>query len=67
MSPPQEKDFIEKTYKRAHSYVELLKKAGISTQVDVHAYTTLDEKVEGVKYYSSPEELFKALLSYLGE
>lgn len=65
VSPPHDKDFIEKTYHRSKSYVELLSKAGIQTKVDVHAYTVSPEKVEGVRYYSTPEELFTALLDYV--
>ncbi|MCR8463663.1 MAG: type I-A CRISPR-associated protein Cas7/Csa2 [Crenarchaeota archaeon] len=65
ISPPHDKNFIEKTYSRAKSYVDLLRKAGLETKVDVHAYTVLSERVEGVKYHSPPEELFAALLNYV--
>ncbi|MEM4536998.1 MAG: DevR family CRISPR-associated autoregulator, partial [Nitrososphaerota archaeon] len=65
VSPPHDKNFIEKTFQRAKSYIELLDKAGLHTKVDVHAYTTLPEKVNGVKYHSLPEELFKSLLDYV--
>lgn len=63
VSPPQGKDFIKSTYQRAKGYEELLEKAGLKTKVDVYAYTTLSERIEGVTYYSLPEDLFKALLS----
>lgn len=65
VSPPHDKGFIEKTYHRSKSYVELLNKTGIQTNVDVHAYTTSPEKVGGVKYHTTPEELFKVLLNYV--
>ncbi|MEM0217684.1 MAG: type I-A CRISPR-associated protein Cas7/Csa2 [Candidatus Nezhaarchaeales archaeon] len=65
VSPPHDKNFIEKTYQRAKSYIELLGKVGLRTKVDVHAYTTLPERVSGVQYHSLPEELFKSLLDYV--
>lgn len=65
VNPPHDKNFIEKTYRRARSYVDLLKKAGLETKVDVHAYTVSLERIEDVKYHSLPEELFSALLNYV--
>jgi len=65
ISPPHEKAFIKKTLERSKSYVELLNSIGLSTQINIYAYAAVDERIDGVHYYDSPEALFKALIDAL--
>ncbi len=63
VSPPQRRDYIQETIRRAEKYVELLGKTGINGRVDILTYNYTGHK----QNYSTLEELFSAILDKLGE
>jgi len=66
VSPPGRKEFIEETLHRRNSFQEMMEKLGISSKVDLFAYSSEVKIPDNVNPASNVEDLFKMVIEKLG-
>ncbi|MBO3754142.1 MAG: type I-A CRISPR-associated protein Cas7/Csa2 [Candidatus Brockarchaeota archaeon] len=68
VTPPHDTKYLISTMERAKSFSNLLKSAGVDSEISIYAYDVeKSEKVEGVKYFNTPEGLFETVMKQLKE
>lgn len=68
VTPPHDTKYLTSTVERAKSFSNLLKNVGVDSGISIYAYDVeTSEKVDGVKYFNTPEGLFEAVVKQLKE
>lgn len=68
VTPPHDTKYLMSTVKRAESFRNLLKSVGVDSEIGIYAYEAeTSERIEGVKYFNTPEELFETIIKQLRE
>lgn len=68
VTPPHTRDYIASTLRRANAALGFMREAGLKGEIKLLAYDgETGVKLEGVSYFDTPEDLFKALLGYVKE
>ncbi|MEM4447221.1 MAG: type I-A CRISPR-associated protein Cas7/Csa2 [Candidatus Jordarchaeales archaeon] len=68
VTPPHTRDYIAFTLKRANAALGFIQEAGLKGEIKLLAYDgETGVRLEGVSYFDTPEDLFRALINYVKE